>query len=143
MKINHTNSTKSTNKTSKKKSSSNVNSGQFSGLLKTQGAQETTTTEALTSINSLGSLLSLNDVNDHWDEFKQQYYQHGSKVLNLLDDIRDGYLTGEINAQKLDNMLNLINEKKVEMNDEHLKKIVEEIELRALVEKAKIEQGRQ
>ena len=58
--------------------------------------------------------------------------------MDDLEEIRDGLLTGQIDKEKLIEISRLVKQKDVESNDERLKEIMQEIELRVEVELAKL-----
>ena len=59
-------------------------------------------------------------------------------MLDQLGIIRDGLLTGSLPADKLEELTKILNEEKAINNDPQLTKIIDEIELRAQVELAKL-----
>jgi hypothetical protein len=60
-------------------------------------------------------------------------------MLDLLDELRDGMLAGEISRSTLDQLTTLARSREEDFEDPGLTALVSEIELRALVELAKLD----
>jgi hypothetical protein len=66
---------------------------------------------------------------------------HGEKLLELLDDVRDGLLSGGIPRSTLNRLANAVSRRHESFCDPKLQGVLDEIELRARVELAKLEQA--
>jgi len=92
-------------------------------------------------VGSLDSLLSLQEVGDATQEKgggrDRQAREWGDSVLDRLEDIRNGLLIGGIPVDKLETLAATMKNQKENASDPALAAIIEEIELRALVELAK------
>jgi hypothetical protein len=66
---------------------------------------------------------------------------HGEKLLELLDDVRDGLLAGGIPRSTLNRLANAVSRRQESFCDPKLQGVLDEIELRARVELAKLEQA--
>ena len=66
---------------------------------------------------------------------------HGEKLLELLDDVRDGLLSGGIPRSTLNRLANAVSRRHETFCDPKLQGVLDEIELRARVELAKLEQA--
>lgn len=94
---------------------------------------------AVTSTNALASvevLLTLQDVHQDIDG-RRKALQRGHRLLDRLDDIRHGLLTGAIPRHKLQALADAAGQEKAKVADPRLAEILGEIELRAAVELAK------
>ena len=89
-------------------------------------------------IAAVDSLLALQEI--------EQKSQRGNAVarsremLGLLEDIRIGLLSGHIPEQKVHNLSNLASEERQAFEDKGLINILDEVDLRAQVELAKMQQ---
>ncbi len=92
-------------------------------------------------VSSLDSLLALQEVGDATEEKggekDRRARQWGHSVLDRLEDIRNGLLAGAIPADRLETLADSMKKQKENASDPVLASIIEEIELRALVELAK------
>lgn len=66
---------------------------------------------------------------------------HGENLLGLLDDVRDGLLAGGIPRITLNRLANAVARRHESFCDPKLQGVLDEIELRARVELAKLEQA--
>jgi hypothetical protein len=65
----------------------------------------------------------------------------GEALLELLDDVRDGLLSGGIPRATLNRLAGAVARRQESFNDPRLQTVLDEIELRARVELAKLEQA--
>lgn len=65
----------------------------------------------------------------------------GEALLSLLDDVRDGLLSGGIPRATLNRLANAVARRHETFSDPKLQVVLDEIELRARVELAKLEQA--
>jgi hypothetical protein len=65
----------------------------------------------------------------------------GEKLLELLDDVRDGLLSGGIPRSTLNRLATAVGRRHETFSDPKLQVVLDEIELRARVELAKLEQA--
>ena len=63
---------------------------------------------------------------------------HGNDMLDRLEDIRLGLLAGSIPRHQLDQLVRMVEQRRKEFIEPHLAMILDEIELRARVELAKL-----
>lgn len=89
-------------------------------------------------LTSIDSLIALQEVPDALAG-KAKAARRGRDMLDLLEDIRDGILTGEISRGTLNRLLSLVNAKREEFVDPGLSALLDDIELRARVELAKFQ----
>lgn len=91
----------------------------------------------LQSIGGVDGLLSLQEVPDSTDRNKSAY-KRGEDMLDMLEDLKLGLLVGVIPMPKLRELLAMVEKRRDEVSDPGLGKILDEIELRARVELAKL-----
>lgn len=89
-------------------------------------------------INSVNSLLGLQEVGDA-TEGRSKGLAYGKDLLDRLEDIRRGLLLGTIPVNRLRSLAEALKNRKDQFNDPVLKTVLDEIELRARVELAKLE----
>ena len=106
------------------------------GSLEEEGA--TSSASALNSLNSVNSLFALQEVSEDFDgNAKSQ--KKAFEMLDYLEDIRLGLLTGDISVDLLNRLGDLTKNWREKYTDPKLQSIIEEIELRSAVELAKLE----
>lgn len=88
-------------------------------------------------IAAVDSLLTIQEVPDP-DQGDRKAAKHGKDVLDLLDEIRLGLLTGSIPEHRLTALVHMLGASHQNFVDPKLAEIVGEIELRARVELAKL-----
>jgi hypothetical protein len=91
-------------------------------------------------IAALDSILVLQGLNDSTDE-REKGRQHGEQLLGLLDQVRDGLLAGGIPRTTLNRLAVAVGKRHETFADPKLRVVLDEIELRAHVELAKLEQA--
>jgi hypothetical protein len=74
-------------------------------------------------------------------ERKRRAVGRASRMLDALDDIKAGLLTGELSAGDLDRLRRAVRDERAHTDDANLEAVLDEIELRAAVEVAKLEQA--
>jgi hypothetical protein len=93
------------------------------------------TTPALSGIEAL---MALQEVPDATAERKRAVAR-GDRLLDRLDDLRRGLLLGHISADKLADLARLAGDSSAQTDDPNLRDVLQEIELRAKVELAKLQ----
>ncbi|MDA0966595.1 MAG: flagellar assembly protein FliX [Proteobacteria bacterium] len=128
------------NKSVSKKSSAQKTGGtSFSShLSQSSEANVASPSSSVSGVMQLDSLLALQEVGDEPSSRKRQI-QHGFNIVEHLDQIRIGLLEGKISQSVLNNLDDLINSWREADTDNQLKELIDEIELRAAVELAKLE----
>lgn len=92
-------------------------------------------------IAAVGSLLSIQEVDDQ-GQGQDRTLNQAEEMLDLLDDVRHGLLTGALPERKLRRLLLLSSVKREGFIDPRLGLILSDIELRAKVELAKLEMSK-
>lgn len=88
---------------------------------------------------AIDGILALQEVDEDGRGTRQER-ERGEAILDRLDDIRHGLLTGSVNPQTLETLLTQVQQQRKTFTDPRLTEILEEIELRAAVELAKLGQ---
>ena len=90
---------------------------------------------------TIDGILALQEVDEDGRGSRQER-ERGEDMLDRLDDIRHGLLTGRVNPRTLETLLTQVRQQRQTFTDPRLTEILEEIELRAAVELAKLGQIR-
>ena len=137
IKITNTPPTRPTDK--KKKSDSSSASGtQFKDYLSSgDGAKGS---EESKSASEVQSFLFMQEVSDE-DVHRHKAIQQGKKTLQALEQLHRDLLLGHVPEATLRNLESTINRQREQFTDPRLKELLDEIELRAAVELAKLERG--
>lgn len=127
-------STPATRKTGK---SGGAGGTQFSGLL--EGAQESASAQGAGPAMSVDGLLAVQETNPEGRGRGKQGAERGEELLARLERIRDGLLMGVIPESELRALTTSIKaSRERNFTDPRLGEILDEIELRARVELAKL-----
>ena len=89
------------------------------------------------AVASVDTLLALQEVGDVPTN-GEQARRHGEALLNQLDELRFALLTGTMPVSRLERLARALEARNEEIADPHLAEVVAEIELRAVVELAKL-----
>ena len=89
-------------------------------------------------VAAVDTILALQGIEDTADQRSRGVAQ-ADDLLLLLDEVRDGLLAGGIPRRTLGRMAQLIAKRRESFADEKLQTVLDEIELRARVELAKLE----
>jgi hypothetical protein len=90
-------------------------------------------------IAALDSILALQDMGDPADG-RSKGLAHGEQLLDILDAVRDGMLAGGIPRATLNRLAVAVTRRHDVFADPKLQDVLDQIELRAHVELAKLEQ---
>lgn len=127
------NSSPISSKELQKKKSGSVSGGGFSAYM-SDGVEKTSSTMPTIPISALAML---NEVEDAVEAPKKSV-ERGNDMLDELEKIRDGLLFGGISVSRLENIQRMLANKQGMVQDPKLAEIIEEIEIRAAVELAKL-----
>lgn len=103
---------------------------------KTSSAGATQGTRSLTAVDAL---IALQEVPDATAEKSAQAIERAEDMLDVLEDIKLGLLSGSLPKSRLIRLAQLIEQRRADIDDPQLSGILDEIELRARVELAKLE----
>lgn len=144
MKINEYSPVGKTSSVTKKKNVSSVDpGGDFLGLLsanEVETASPTAPPADVQSVTSMDALLTLQEMPENEIE-KRKAVQEGKGALETLEKLRHDLLTGTISGNIIGRLNDVIKLKKQVVNDSKLGAIIQDIELRAAVELAKLERA--
>jgi hypothetical protein len=91
-----------------------------------------------TPVGGIGGLLALQEVSDEAQR-RRHASARGADILDRLDDLRLGLLTGQLSREKLRGLTAAVRSARVTVGDPQLQSVLDDIELRAEVELAKLE----
>lgn len=109
--------------------------GGFAGEL--QGEPAVAGVGSTAGTSPLSALLSVQEVDDPLEE-RRRAVARGDDILEQLDELRHGLLIGAFPVEKLQRLLALVRRQHGRVADAGLREVLEEIELRAEVELAKL-----
>ncbi len=90
-------------------------------------------------VNAVDAILALQEVEDSTSEqANAKARARGEMLLDRLDEIRHGLLTGRIPRHTLDELTRTVRAKRAQVKTPELAEVLDEIELRAEVELAKL-----
>jgi hypothetical protein len=113
--------------------------GEFSKLVEGAGESDVAAgVESTAPLSSVNALLGLQEVDDA-TERRGRARKRATGLLDQLEEIRNCLLIGEMPPHQLSALRDRIARDKVDVDDPKLKELMEEIELRAEVELAKLE----
>ncbi|HEY4125343.1 MAG TPA: flagellar assembly protein FliX [Rhizomicrobium sp.] len=93
-------------------------------------------------LTAVDSILMLQGVDDSLSG-RSKGLAHGEDLLDMLDEVRDGLLAGGISRTTLNKLATAVSKRQEGFADPKLQNVLDEIELRAKVELAKLEQADQ
>ncbi|MDE1153854.1 MAG: flagellar assembly protein FliX [Micavibrio sp.] len=139
MKIEGPNKSSGAKGVSKTGASKGTGSSSFSGLVEdTEEAESPKGASGVMATSPLDALLSLQELGNALDESSKKAVRTANGLLDQLDRIRIGLLTGGIPASALDNLARLISQHRGAISDPHLAELLDDIDLRVQVELAKL-----
>ena len=104
------------------------------------GASQVSSTAATRGVMGVDALLALQDVGTPLER-KRRAVRRAGRILDVLDDIKVGLLEGELSSAELDRLRRAIRDEREATEDPALEAVLDEIELRAAVEAAKLERS--
>ncbi len=93
---------------------------------------------AAPALSPVGALLALQEVDEPFDD-RRKAMRRGHFLLDRLEDIRHALLVGALPPEHLRTLVEAAREQRPEVEDPRLGEILDEIELRAAVELAKLD----
>lgn len=95
--------------------------------------------EAPLGIGAVDALLMAQNVGGATDhEQRQRFIRHGEDILDRLEEIRHGLLLGTVPKEKLMDLAQMVRSRREACHDPRLAALLDDIELRAEVEVAKL-----
>jgi Class II flagellar assembly regulator len=104
------------------------------------GASQASSVSGPRGVMGVESLLALQDVGGPMER-KRRAVRRAGRILDVLDDIKVGMLQGELSIGDLDRLRRAIRDERDQTEDPQLEAVLDDIELRAAVEMAKLEQA--
>jgi len=95
---------------------------------------------AASSIMGVDALLALQDVGGPLER-KRRAVSRAGRILDVLDEVKIALLDGRLSGHQLDRLRRAIRDERALTDDPKLEAVLEEIEVRAAVEMAKLEQA--
>lgn len=143
MKIKNVGGPKGVASTKDKKRVASADGGAFSDAVRAaQGvgsAAPTAPSGAAGAVAGVDAILATQDVGDATDdETRRQARDYGNRLLDQLEAIRDGLLSGFVPKERLAHIAQSMRARKLATADPQLLALIDEIELRAEVEIAKL-----
>jgi hypothetical protein len=102
------------------------------------GSSQVSSVSATQGVMGVEALLALQDVGSP-TERKRRAVRRASRILDTLDALKIGLLEGEISGADLDRLRRAVRDERDNTDDPALEAVLDEIELRAAVEVAKLE----
>ena len=138
MKVDGTKSTKSAAKTKKAKGASSSGGQDFSAMLAT-GEAQAAQTQATQSLAQVDALLAIQGAEDPTDKAsKKRMRQRADNVLKALDDVRMAMLGGQLTVGHMIDVADVVATHREKISDPAMTALMDEIDLRAQVELAKM-----
>ena len=103
-----------------------------------QGASQVASTSNINAVMGVEALLSLQDVGSP-TERKRRAVGRAGRILDVLDEIKVALLDGDLNVTSLDRLRRAVRDERSNTEDPDLEAVLDDIELRAAVEMAKLE----
>jgi hypothetical protein len=96
---------------------------------------------AMSGVGGIEALLALQDVGGPLERRKRAVGRAG-RILDVLDDIKLALIDGDLSPASLDRLVRAVREERQNTDDGRLEGLLDDIETRAVVEIAKLEQAK-
>lgn len=118
-------------------------SGEFKAFLDgdADGVGEAFATPMVVDVGSLLAAQAAEDPSER--KARKRMQERAERVLDSLDGVRKGLLDGTLNTRDLERVSQSVTEKRESINDPVLAGILDEVDLRAKVELAKMEMAKE
>lgn len=124
----------------KRRTGASAAAGGFESLLDTATAPEAAPVTDAAGIGSVDSMLALQSVSDE-EVRRRQAVREGHSMLDALEGLRRSLLAGAIPPSVIRELDVRLSRQRVGVSDPRLLALIDDIELRVAVEKAKLEQA--
>jgi|HubBroStandDraft_1064217.scaffolds.fasta_scaffold00043_72 hypothetical protein len=121
-----------------RKDGKSKSAGGFADNLRSEAEAPVGTVAAAPAASGIDALMALQEVPDATAERKRAVVR-GDRLLDRLDDLKRGMLLGRLGADKLADLARLAAQSATQITDPGLRDVLQEIELRARVELAKLQ----
>jgi len=95
---------------------------------------------ATSSLMGVDALLALQDVGSPLERRRRAVGRAG-RILDVLENVKVALLGGGLSGQDLQRLRSAVRDERAQTDDPRLEAVLDEVELRAAVEIAKLEQG--
>lgn len=107
------------------------------------GSEDSAALDGGSPVAGVDALLAAQSVGDAPDrESRRRMAQRAEDILDKLDQIRHGLLMGELPRERLEDLITIVRSRRETVSDLALAAVLDEIELRAEVEIAKLARGK-
>ncbi|MFZ4124543.1 MAG: flagellar assembly protein FliX [Rickettsiales bacterium] len=138
-KIGYTNPTNPTQRAGNVRRTSKTGSSSFIDALDSVGGvEETQATSPVAAMSGIGVLLGAQEVSEE-EVGRRKAFKQGKVTLDALAELRDALIIGSLPLSTIRNLETIVAQERSATNDPVLNGILDEIELRAAVEIAKLE----
>jgi hypothetical protein len=121
-----------------RKDGKSKSAGGFADNLRTEEEAPAAAVSAAPALTGIAALMALQEMPDA-TAGRRRAVARGERLLDRLEDLRRGLLLGHFSADKLAELARLAGESSAQVDDPDLRDVLQEIELRARVELAKLE----
>lgn len=108
----------------------------------TESASPSSGVNRTAGVMGVDALLALQDVGGPLER-KRKAVRRASRILDVLDEVKLALLDGDLSLSQLERLRRAIRDERGLTDDPKLEDVLDEIELRAAVEMAKLEQAAQ
>ena len=95
----------------------------------------------VTGVASLDALLALQEMGGPLERRRKAVGRAG-RILDVLDDLRLAVIDGEVSSNHLDHLMRAVRDQRENTEDPRLEGVLDEIEMRAAVELAKLQRAK-
>ena len=104
------------------------------------GASQVSSVSATHGVMGVEALLALQDVGGPLER-KRRAVRRAGRILDVLDNLKIALLEGDLSGVDLDRLRRAVRDERENTDDPNLEAVLDDIELRAAVEVAKLEQA--
>ncbi len=104
------------------------------------GPSQVSSVSANAGVMGVEALIALQDVGSP-TERKRRAVRRAGRILDVLDEIKVALLDGDLSSEGLDRLRRAVREERANADDPKLEAVLDEIEVRAAVEVAKLERS--
>ncbi len=105
------------------------------------GVSQASSVSATQGVMGVEALLALQDIGSPLER-KRRAVRRAGRILDVLDEVKVALLEGELSSADLDRLRRALRDERDNTDDPGLEAVLNDIELRAAVEVAKLEQAR-
>jgi len=106
----------------------------------TEDGGEAPSVHAVQPVSGVGAVLAVQEVGDE-EQRRSRAKRRGESLLDELDEVRHALLVGALPRHRLEALLGLVESQRPGISDPGLSEVLDEIDLRAQVELAKLQRA--